>query len=92
MTRTTERTRVEGRRVNRAIIMTTPTSLFRWPLPHNSRAEPLLATPKLRRATMDKLKYSLRQLYRTLEQSGDNPLRAHAQLDSAARAAYGMPE
>ena len=42
---------------------------------------------------MEKLKYSLRQLYRTLEQPGDNPLRAaHTRLDSAVRAAYGMPE
>ncbi len=42
---------------------------------------------------MDKLKYSLRQLYRTLEQPGDNPLRdAHAQLDAAVRAAYEMPK
>jgi len=42
---------------------------------------------------MDKLKYSLRQLYRTLEQPGDNPMRdAHARLDTAVRAAYGMPE
>lgn len=42
---------------------------------------------------MDKLKYSLRQLYRTLEQPGDNPLRdAHARLDTAVRAAYGMSE
>ena len=32
------------------------------------------------------------QLYRTLEQPGDNPLReAHARLDAAVRAAYGMP-
>ncbi len=42
---------------------------------------------------MDKLKYSLRQLYRTLEQPGDNPLHdAHARLDAAVRTAYGMPE
>jgi hypothetical protein len=41
---------------------------------------------------MRKLNYSLRDLYRTLEQAGDNPLRrAHAQLDAAVRAAYGMP-
>ena len=41
---------------------------------------------------MRKLNYSLRDLYRTLEQPGDNPLReAHARLDAAVRAAYGMP-
>ena len=40
----------------------------------------------------EKLNYSLRDLYRTLEQPGDNPLReAHARLDAAVRAAYGMP-
>jgi hypothetical protein len=37
------------------------------------------------------LNYSLRDLYRTLEQPGENPLRdAHARLDAAVRAAYGM--
>ena len=40
-----------------------------------------------------KLNYSLRDLYRTLEQPGDNPLRdAHARLDAAVRAAYGMAD
>jgi hypothetical protein len=42
---------------------------------------------------MRKLKYSLRDLYRTLDEPGDNPLRdAHARLDAAVRAAYGMAE
>jgi hypothetical protein len=41
---------------------------------------------------MQILNYSLRDLYRTLEQAGDNPLRdAHARLDAAVRAAYDMP-
>ena len=41
---------------------------------------------------MRKLNYSLRELYRTLEQPGDNPLRdAHARLHAAVRAAYRMP-
>jgi hypothetical protein len=36
--------------------------------------------------------YSLRDLYRTLEQPGDNPLRdAHTRLDAPVRIAYGMP-
>ena len=36
--------------------------------------------------------YSLRSLYRTLEEPGANPLRdAHARLDDAVRAAYAMP-
>ena len=40
-----------------------------------------------------KLNYSLRDLYRTLEQPGDNPLRdAHARLDAAVRAPCGMAE
>ncbi len=35
--------------------------------------------------------WSLRDLYRTLDQPGQNPLRdAHEQLDAAVRAAYGM--
>lgn len=43
------------------------------------------------RQIMRKLKYSLRDLYRTLEEPGDNPLRdAQARLDAAVRAAYGM--
>ena len=42
---------------------------------------------------MRKLNYSLRDLYRTLEQSGENPLgEADARLDAAVRAAYGMPD
>jgi hypothetical protein len=42
---------------------------------------------------MRKLNYSLRDLYRTLDQPGDNPLRdVHAKLDAAVRAAYGMPD
>ncbi len=41
---------------------------------------------------MAKLNYSLRDLYRTLEEPGANPLRtAHATLDTAVRAAYAMP-
>jgi SAM-dependent methyltransferase len=52
-----------------------------------------VALRKLRRETMGKLKYSLRQLYRTLEQPGDNPLRdAHDGLDATVRVAYSMPE
>ena len=42
---------------------------------------------------MAKLDCSLRDLYRTLEEPGANPLRdAHAKLDTAVRAAYGMKE
>jgi SAM-dependent methyltransferase len=47
----------------------------------------------LRREVMARLDYSLRDLYRTLEEPGANPLReAHAALDTAVRAAYGMPK
>jgi len=54
-------------------------------------AEAAVALRALRRDTMQKLNCSLRHLYRTLEQPGDNPLRdAHARLDAAVRAAYGM--
>jgi SAM-dependent methyltransferase len=56
-------------------------------------AESAVALRALRHDTMQKLNCSLRDLYRTLEQPGDNPLRdAHARLDAAVRAAYGMPE
>jgi len=55
-------------------------------------AEAAVALRALRHETMRKLNYSLRNLYRTLEQPGDSPLRdAHARLDASVRAAYGMP-
>jgi hypothetical protein len=51
-----------------------------------------VALRALRREIMGKLKYSLRDLYRTLEEPGANPLReAHTRLDTAVRAAYAMP-
>lgn len=56
-------------------------------------AEAAVALRTLRRGTMQKLNCSLRALYRTLEQPGDNPLRdTHVRLDAAVRAAYGMAE
>ncbi|GET35349.1 class I SAM-dependent DNA methyltransferase [Microseira wollei] len=46
---------------------------------------------QLRRQVMNENQWSLRELYRTLELPGDNPLRkAHAELDAAVREAYGM--
>lgn len=55
-------------------------------------AEAAVALRALRREIMRKLKYSLRDLYRTLKEPGANPLRdAHAGLDTAVRAAYAMP-
>ena len=70
---------------------------FPWPqesTPAQIKAvgEAAVALRALRRETMRKLNYSLRDLYRTLDQPGDNPLRdAHARLDAAVRAAYAMP-
>ncbi|MBE2281893.1 MAG: class I SAM-dependent DNA methyltransferase [Prosthecobacter sp.] len=69
---------------------------FPWPqepTPKQMRAvaDAAVALRQLRRDTMDKLGWSLRDLYRSLEQPGANPLRdAHAALDAAVRAAYGM--
>jgi len=79
----------------------TPESVFdTFPWPQKSSREQITAVAEaavalraLRRETMGKLNYSLRDLYRTLEQPGDNPLRdAHARLDAAVRAAYGMSD
>jgi hypothetical protein len=53
--------------------------------------EAAVALRALRRETMRKLNYSLRDLTARFEQPGDNPLReAHARLDAAVRAAYDM--
>jgi hypothetical protein len=71
---------------------------FPWPQrPTRSQikavAQAAVALRALRRETMRKLNYSLRDLYRTLDEPGDNPLRdAQARLDAAVRAAYGMAE
>jgi SAM-dependent methyltransferase len=71
---------------------------FAWPQTPTRKqitavAEKAIALRTLRYETMRKLNYSLRDLYRMLEQPGDNPLRdAHAKLDAAVRAAYGMPD
>ena len=52
-----------------------------------------VALRTLRREVMAAHGWSLRELYRTLDEPGDNPLRtAHARLDTAVRAAYGMPK
>jgi len=56
-------------------------------------AEASVALRALRSETMRKLSYSLRDLYRTLEEPGDNPLReAQTRLDAAVRAAYGVAD
>lgn len=54
-------------------------------------ARALRALRALRRQIMDANGWSLRDLYRTLETPGGNKLRnAHAALDTAVRAAYGL--
>ncbi len=54
-------------------------------------AEAARALRAMRREIMSVNGWSLRQLYRTLETPGENRLRdAHASLDIAVRAAYGM--
>lgn len=54
-------------------------------------AEAARALRALRREIMDANGWSLRELYRSLELPGENRLRdAHAALDAAVRAAYGM--
>jgi len=54
-------------------------------------SESARALRELRREIMEDNGWSLRELYRTLETPGDNKLRAaHATLDAAVRAAYGM--
>ena len=56
-------------------------------------AEAARSLRALRREIMQSNGWSLRDLYRTLETPGANRLRdAHAALDSAVRAAYGMKE
>jgi SAM-dependent methyltransferase len=71
---------------------------FAWPQTPTRKqikavAEAAVALRTLRHETMRKLKCSLRDLYRTLEEPGDNPLRdAHVRLDEAVRSAYGMAD
>ena len=70
---------------------------FPWPQSPTAKqaravADAAIALRTLRREIMARLGYSLRDLYRTLDDPGSNPLRdAHAALDTAVRAAYGMP-
>ena len=46
---------------------------------------------ELRKETMSKNNWGLRELYNTLEDTGQNPLKtAHQQLDELVRSAYGM--
>lgn len=69
---------------------------FAWPQSPTVKqidavAEAARALRTLRREIMSANGWSLRQLYRTLETPGENKLRdAHAALNAAVRAAYGM--
>ena len=71
---------------------------FPWPqFPTRPQIEAVakeaVALRQLRREVMAKMNWSLRDLYRTLDEPGSNPLRdAHAKLDAAVRAAYAMPK
>ena len=71
---------------------------FPWPQSPTRKqieavAKEAVALRQLRREVMAKMNWSLRDLYRTLEEPGSNPLRdAQAKLDAAVRAAYGMPK
>jgi SAM-dependent methyltransferase len=71
---------------------------FPWPQQPDAKqiravADAARALRALRRETMQDNGWSLRELYRTLETPGENPLRAaHAALDDAVRAAYDMKE
>ena len=70
---------------------------FPWPQAPTPRtvravADAAVALRTLRHALMTQHGYSLRALYRTLDDPGTNPLRtAHAVLDTAVRAAYAFP-
>jgi len=71
---------------------------FPWPQKPSAEqiravADAACALCALRRQIIDDNGWSLRNLYRTLETPGDNKLRdAHAALDTAVRAAYGLKE
>lgn len=70
---------------------------FPWPqkptLPAmKAVAEAAVELRTIRTDLMTKHGRSLRELYRTLELPGDNPLKAaHSKLNTAVRSAYGMP-
>ncbi len=70
---------------------------FPWPQSPTAKqaravADAAVALRALRREVMARMKWSLRDLYRTLDYPGANPLRtAHAKLDAAVRVAYAMP-
>ena len=69
-----------------------PALAFSRALSRSAEVAAAVALRALRREVMAAHGWSLRALYRTLDEPGDNPLRtAQARLDTAVRAAYGMP-
>lgn len=70
---------------------------FCWPQQPDKRAVQEVAKAavrlrELRERTLKKNNWTLRQLYRTLEEPGENPLRtATTELDEAVCGAYGVP-
>ena len=76
--------------------ITTVWNSFPWPqaptlAQARAVAEAAVALRALRRSLMQRHGMSFRDLYRTLDEPGANPLRtAHARLDAAVRAAYGF--
>ena len=71
---------------------------FPWPQAPTRKqieavAKEAVALRQLRSEVMERMGWSLRDLYRTLDEPGANPLReAQAKLDAAVRAAYAMPK
>lgn len=69
---------------------------FPWPQAPGAKAvrrvaDAAIGLRRTRTQLREKHGFSFRELYRTLENPGDNPLRAaHEELDTAVRAAYGM--
>jgi len=69
---------------------------FPWPQRPTTAAIRVVAAAAvqlrdLRRTVMERNRWSLRKLYRTLDLPGANPIReAHSSLDEAVREAYGM--
>ena len=70
-----------------------PASAFSRALSRSAKvAAAAVALRALRREVMAAHGWSLRALYRTLDEPGDNPLRtAQSRLDTAVRTAYPMP-
>lgn len=77
---------------------TTVFDTFPWPQSPDDKhvkevAEAAVSLRQLRQELKNKLGYSLRELYKTLEEPGENALLdAHNSLDASVRKAYGMSD